>query len=167
MKYILSLVLVCLLVPLALRHAAAQDRSSSGMSAPNALYVELGGKGLLYGFYYERLIVPQVGVSAGFSTWNVSLFSSTSVTIVPVFVSWYSPGEWAHLYVDGGLDIVSVTASFEEFGTLSGHGVIPFLGAGFCSRSSGGGFYFKAGPLLLLAPGKAQPWGNLSLGFTF
>ena len=158
---IVLLVLACVLT------GYGQGQPAAGMQAPNTLYGELGGKGLLYGFYYERLIVPQLGVSAGFSTWDISFFTSTSVTIVPLFLSWYSATQGSRLYIDGGVDIVSLTTSFDEFGTLSGNGVIPFIGTGYCYRNSNGGFYFRIGPLFLIAPGRVQPWANLSLGFTF
>ena len=158
---IVLLVLVCMVT------GNARSQPAGGLQAPNTLYGEFGGKGLLYGFYYERLIIPQLGVSAGFSTWDVSFFGSTSVTIVPLFLSWYSASQGSRLYLDGGVDIVSVTTSFEEFGTISGSGAIPFIGTGYCYRNSNGGFYFRIGPLLLLAPGRAQPWANLGLGFTF
>ena len=174
MKSLILSLLACLLFSLTSPSAAAQNAStvttqpaSPGMGAPNTLYGELGGKGLLYGFYYERMIVPRLGVGVGFSSWNVSVFWSTSVTIVPLFLSWYPVGMENHLYVDAGAEYVSVTDSFAEFGSLSGSGALPFIGTGYCYRNSTGGFFFKIGPLFLIAPGRVQPWANLSLGFAF
>lgn len=163
----LKCVLLVTLISLYAPTGFGQVKTSDPMQAPNTLYGELGGKGLLYGFYYERLIVPRLGVDVGFSSWDVTVFWSTTVTIVPLFLSWYPVGEESHLYVDGGVEFLSVTASFDALGSFTGHGAIPLLGTGYCYRNSRGGFYFKVGPLFLFAPGRVQPWANLSLGVTF
>jgi hypothetical protein len=159
----------------------AQQNPSDAMRAPNTLYGELGGKGLAYGFYYERLIMPDLGVSVGFSTWDPSSsMLSPTLTIVPVFVSWY-PGVNGRqsLYVDAGADYVSVSnmdvplrevMMIDVLNSFSGHGWLPFLGTGYCyqRRSKGGaGFFFKIGPLFLFGPTSPYAWANLSLGLTF
>jgi hypothetical protein len=145
----------------------AQVQSTTPIQAPNTIYAELGGKGLAYGLYYERLVSGSVGLTIGFSTWSFSFFSSIDVTIIPLFVSWYSVGQENHLYVDAGIDYASLSAEIGPFGTAAGSGVIPILGSGYCYRNNNGGLYFKVGPLLLFAPGRVQPWGNLTLGATF
>jgi hypothetical protein len=158
----------------------AQENPFNAMRAPNTLYGEIGGKGLAYGFYYERLIMPDLGLSVGFSMWDPSPPKPTTLTFVPVFLSWY-PGakERQNLYVDAGADYISVTdldvpmkeiSPFEILNSFTGNGWLPFLGAGYCyqSRSSNSvGFFFKLGPLFFFGPRSTQAWGNLSLGFTF
>jgi hypothetical protein len=150
------------------------------MRAPNALYGELGGKGLAYGLYYERLIMPDLGVSVGFSMWDPSPPKPTTLTFVPIFLSWYpGAGESQNFYVDAGADYVSVTdldvpmkeiSLFEILNSFTGSGWLPFLGAGYCYRSRSSksvGFFLKFGPLLLFGPRATQTWVNLSLGITF
>ena len=100
----------------------AQSEGTKKPDAANTLYFEIGGKGLLYGFYYERLITRQLGVSVGYSSWDVSIFNSVNVTIIPFFVSWYAAGEEHHLYVDAGADYVRVQTEILEFGTFKGSG---------------------------------------------
>lgn len=145
----------------------AQVQPTKPIQSPNTLYGELGGKGLFYGVYYERLVSGNVGLTVGFSTWSFSFYSSIDVTIIPFFVSWYPVGEEDHLYVDVGADYVSLSAQIGPFGSQTGSGVVPILGSGYCYRSNSGGLFFKVGLLLLFAPGTVQPWGNLSLGVTF
>ncbi len=158
----------------------AQENPSNPMQAPNTIYGELGGKGLAYGFYYEHRVVPELGVSVGFSMWDPSPPKPTTLTFVPIFLSWY-PGakERQNFYVDAGADYVSVTdldvpmkeiSLFEILNSFTGSGWLPFLGAGYCyqSRSSNSvGFFLKFGPIFLFGPRSTQAWGNLSLGLTF
>ena len=162
-----TVILPVILLTLGASAARAQVESPKPLQAPNTVYFELGGKGLLYGLYYERLLIKSLGLAVGFSSWNISFFSSIDVTIIPVYLSWYPVGDEHRLYVDAGIDYVRLSAEIGPFGTLTGSGVIPVLGTGYCYRSNRGGFYFKIGPLLLFGHGEVRGWGNLTAGVTF
>jgi hypothetical protein len=167
MNRIRTLIIAATLLTLGASAARAQVESSRPLQAPNTVYVELGGKGLLYGVYYERLLVQRLGIAVGFSSWSISFFSSIDVTIIPVFLTWYPVGEEHHLYVDAGADFVTLSAEIGPFGTLKGSGTIPVLGTGYCFRSNTGGFYFKIGPMFLFGNGEVRGWANVTAGVTF
>ena len=167
MNRIRTIIIVATLLALGVSAARAQGESPKSLQAPNTVYFELGGKGLLYGLYYERLLVQRLGIAVGFSSWNISFFSSIDVTIIPLFLTWYPVGEEHHLYFDAGVDFVQLTAQIGPFGTLKGSGTIPVLGTGYCYRSNNGGFYFKIGPMLLFGSGEVRGWANLTGGLTF
>ncbi len=167
MKRIRTAIVFVSLLVLGAPALRAQVEKTAPLQAPNTIYGELGGKGLVYGFYYERLFTPRLGASIGFSSWSFSFFSSIDVTIIPFFLSWYPVGEENHLYVDAGADYVHLTAEIGPFGSAVGSNTVPFIGTGYCYRSNTGGLYFKIGPMLLFGGGQVQAWANLSAGFTF
>lgn len=167
MNRILIVITLAALLTLGPSGALAQVESPKSLQAPNTVYFELGGKGLLYGVFYERLFTKNLGAAIGFSSWSISFFSSIDVTIIPIFLSWYPVGVEHHLYVDAGIDYVHLSAQIGPFGTLTGSGVIPLVGTGYCYRSNSGGFYFKIGPLLLFGNGEVRGWANLTGGVTF
>ena len=162
-----NVILLAALLTLGTSATFAQVESSKPLQAPNTVYFELGGKGLFYGLFYERLFTKNFGAAIGFSSWNISFFSSVDVTIIPAFLTWYPVGVEHHLYVDAGIDYVHLSAEIGPFGTVTGSGVIPLVGTGYCYRSNSGGFYFKIGPLLFFGGGEVQGWANLTAGVTF
>jgi hypothetical protein len=71
-------------------------------------FAELGGKGLLYGVFYERSMSDYLGFGVGFSAWPLTgLWTDVSATIIPIYLSWYPVGTTHRLYVDLGVDYVS------------------------------------------------------------
>jgi hypothetical protein len=159
--WLLSLMLFC-------STALAQEMPPPKKTADNTLAGELGGKGLLYTLSYERMLLPQLSATIGFSSWHFSFFVETSLTFVPIFLTYYTPGINSHLYIDGGIDIYSIAdvKTFDIWTAEGASGVIGVAGLGYCYRASDGGVFFKIGPMLLLANG-VHPWGNLTLGITF
>jgi hypothetical protein len=146
----------------------AQPHTPEKKSADNALSAELGGKGIFYTITYERLIIPELGLSVGFSTWDLEFIFNTHVTIFPLFVTYYTPGNGSRLYIDAGVDIVHLSdISLFDWGILgSATGVLGVVGTGYTYRSSSGGFFFKIGPMMFIGDG-VQAWGNVTLGLTF
>jgi hypothetical protein len=148
--------------------AMAQAEIPARKTADNTAPIELGGKGLLYTLYYERMLTPQLSASIGFSSWHFSFLYETTLTFVPIYLTYYSSGNNSRAYVDGGIDIVTISdvRLFDLWTTASATGVVGIVGFGYCYRASDGGFFFKIGPMLILAKG-VHPWGNLTLGVTF
>ena len=167
-----ALALIVITAAVYLRPLQGQTDQIARPRAANAVYAELFGKGILYGVFYERLITNRFGVSVGFSHWTMDTFLFTGpvdLTFVPVFLTWYPVGEKHHLYFDAGVDIVAGDfrggfLSDESRAATSAAGVI---GTGYCYRDTDGGLHFKIGGLLLVGSGGPEPWGNISLGFTF
>lgn len=144
-------------------HASQPDNTHV---ARNALYGELGGKGGMYGVYFERLISDQLGVTIGFSRWSFEFLSVQEVTVIPVFITWYPVGSSARLYVDVGGEYVHAFASGALFSGSSGSGAFGVVGTGLAVRAPGGGIFFKVGPLLFVGGSSVELWGNVSLGCT-
>jgi hypothetical protein len=162
-----SLVVFLLIIPSALDAQFAEQHRT----AHNALYGELLGKGVLYGFFYERLITERLGAGIGFSTWSVDLgfINAESVTLIPIYLSWYPIGDEDRLYVDAGMDFGSATVGVRLFGEAraEGSGTIGCVGFGFCRHTKDGGIMLKLGPMLFFGKGETRVWGNLSVGVTF
>jgi hypothetical protein len=84
----------------------------------SAYYGELGGKGLIYGLYYENLYLDDLGINVGISFFPSSInfedndgpfaqkTDDTSTIIIPFFVSWFPWGERDRIYIDGGLNLM-------------------------------------------------------------
>jgi hypothetical protein len=148
--------------------ALAQDTLPPRKTADNTLAGELGGKGLLYTLYYERMLLPELSATIGFSSWHFSFLYETSLTFVPIYLTYYTRGTNSHLYIDGGIDIFTISdvRTFDIWTAEGATGVIGVAGLGYCYRAADGGLFFKIGPMFLLANG-VHPWGNLTLGITF
>jgi hypothetical protein len=126
----------------------------------NAIFAEIGGKGLLYGVFYERSISENFGFGVGFSAWSFSWFGTdVSVAIIPVYASIYPVGTKHRIYIDLGADFAP--------GSSGESSAIGVAGFGYNYRGAGGG-YFKVGPSLFFdSDGEIRPWANLSFGFAF
>jgi hypothetical protein len=162
------LLLLLLVVPSSLDAQFAQQERRT---AHNSVYGEILGKGVLYGLFYERLLTDRLGAGIGFSTWGLDFgfVDMESVTLVPVYLSWYPLGDQDRLYLDGGVDFASANVSVRIFGGASaeGTGTIGFAGLGYCHNSRDGGIILKLGPMLFFGNGEVRVWGNLSVGVSF
>jgi hypothetical protein len=150
--------------------AFAQDSCSTPVKARNTISAELGGKGILYTVYYERMLSDRLSANIGFSQWRLELFWSTDLLLVPVFLTWYPVGDEHHLYIDAGAEYIrfSHVGLFDLFEVEGeAHTFAGVFGAGYAYRSNDGGLCLKVGPMAFVGSGGGAMWAGLSLGVSF
>jgi hypothetical protein len=156
----------------ALLLAQGSDRS--------AIFLELGGNGLLYSINYEIRFLEQFSGRAGFGFFNVAVYEAdrgvdqaVGVALIPLMVNTFV-GRGRHQLEIGagplvglagtGVDRVERGSAFVEVGDLSIAGYTSNLGYRYQRR--GGGLLVRA----MVTPfysGEAQLWGGVSLGLSY
>ena len=146
-------------------------------TAHNAVYLELGGNGLLYSVNYERFMAPNVSLRGGFSYVSVEASDGTgsasaSVAVVPLMVNYLLGGGSAKLEVGGGIALTRFSGeSSTGFGDEVEVGAFVPIGTGtvaFRLSPPGGGFNFKIGWTPFFHPDIGLfNWGGLALGAGF
>ena len=146
---------------------AAQDRALP--AAPNAVYLELGGNGLLYSLNYDRLLTPRVAARVGFMGLGAATDSvSGGVIAAPLMVS-YLFGE-GNSHFETGLGVMLAAGAIDEVGELEDEGFSGAIGTatvGYRYQRPGGGFVFRAGVTPLFDTSGIAPWVGISLGYGF
>jgi hypothetical protein len=133
---------------------------------PNALSIELLGRGLLYSFNYDRSLSEHFALGVGIAAYSASSNgSSASAVIIPVYGNYYfSPGPHRG-FVTAGVDIVSVSANLSG-NTIGAGGAAPIIGGGYEYRGEGG-FLFRFPAYILIGNGQSTVTIGLGFGFTF
>lgn len=156
--------------------------------APNSVYAEGLGAGLVYSFNYERLVVEDLGVRGGISYMSFSAnagsdsASATFIT-VPVTASYLGVGSKRNmLEIGGGMTFAYAGGSASGVGySSSGSGltVLPDVLIGYRLHPvDGAGFQFRVGAMAFVGKGLGfdvndpdkigvLPWFYLSLGASF
>jgi hypothetical protein len=161
--------------------------------APNSVYAEGLGAGIVYSINYERMVIDDVAVRAGFGYLSVgasagaggnTASSSASYVMVPITASYTGirTRHGAGLELGGGSTLIYTSASASALGTsTSGAGLTPTVVAmvGFRLHPvDHAGFNFRVGAMALGGQGLALsnadptkfgfiPWGYISLGASF
>ena len=147
--------------------------------ADNAVFLELGGNGLVYSINYERLFgdtdfslrvgLSYISLAASNSRTNAKL----GIVTVPVLANYYVGGRDHKLQLGGGLTFLSVSGQNGDTGnivTVSGLVPAPTLAVGYRYLPARGGFTFFIGFTPFIIPGNAQvlkPWAGMSVGGAF
>jgi hypothetical protein len=164
--------------PAAAAPAPAAEAAPTERTANNALYVELGGPGLIYSLNYDRAIGP-IGARIGIEYWSLSASaggSSSSVTWLnfPISVSYLGIGSLKHMFeVGAGVDISYFSAGASILGASGGSGSASAVTAwgtiilGYRYQPPDGGFFLRAGIDPLIGSGFFLPWPYVGLGATF
>ena len=147
-------------------------------SAPNVLFVEALGNGLLYSVNYERLIERwRIGLRAGasFFTYSVSSYErSGNLTIVsfPLVASYYLRWREHNLQLGLGASVLydgaasdSQGISFGGDGSGLGLAATGVIGYRYIPRQRG--VVFGVGFTPLLRVGSFLPWPGANIGFAF
>ncbi len=147
---------------------------------PNALSIELAGRGILYSLNYDRSLGSTVSLGAGFSAISAGAqvaMVDVKITVLtfPVFVNFYPIGNNHRPFLTGGITFVSLSIDGdlnevdENLPTIKngarGFFPLPILGAGYEYKSDGG-FLFRLSPYVTYLE-NVQLWGGLTLGGTF
>ncbi|MFZ5889971.1 MAG: hypothetical protein ACOY0T_02795 [Myxococcota bacterium] len=170
---------------------AAAEAAPSGdqrKRALNTVYAEGLGAGLVYSINYERLVLEDLGVRAGFSYMSFSASagtasSSATFITVPVTASYLGVGSKHHiLELGGGLSMLFASGTASGVGASSsgsGMAVLPNALLGYRLHPvDGAGFNFRVGAMAFVGKGLGfsvedpekvgvLPWFYLSMGASF
>jgi len=162
-----KLVMLALLALIGTSAAAAQERALP--AAPNAVYLELAGNGLLYTLNYDRLLTPNVAARVGFMGLGAASDSaSAGIVAAPLMVS-YLFGQ-GNSHFETGLGVMLAAGAVDEvegFEDESFSGAVGTATIGYRYQRPGGGFVFRAGVTPFFDTGGIAPWIGLSLGYGF
>lgn len=168
-----SLVLALAAAHATLAPGAAAQEPYPPVTAPTAVYLELGGSGLLYSLNVDRRLLPMVGVRAGIGV--VPLFLGLSaedratLTTVPVMAYYLTGSGSSHMEVGAGATFTSAEFTWETFGEAdeSASTFIPTATIGYRHQPPGGGTVFRVSLTPVYIFGDVVPWVGLSYGHTF
>ena len=151
------------------------------MSAPNSIYLEIGGSGFIYSLNYDRNLGNIIAVRAGFGylplptqTTASGAKVTASLTSVPVSISWF-PFSSSTSSPSSKLEI-GAGASYEELVAKKiakskvGSGIAYTGILGYRYQPADGGFLFRiAFTPFLSSPifTGFEPWGGITLGYGF
>ena len=172
----------------ATKEAAKEAAPAEHKRAPNSVYAEGLGAGLVYSFNYERLVVEDLGVRAGLSYMSFSASAGTSSSsatfiTIPVTASYLGVGSKHHsLELGGGMSFLYAGGAASGAGVSSsgsGMTVLPNAMIGYRLHPvDGAGFQFRVGAMAFAGKGLGfsatdpdkfgiLPWFYLSLGASF
>ena len=148
-------------------NASAQSRALP--SAPNAVYLELAGNGLLYSLNYDRLLTRNIAARVGFMGLGAATDSvSGGVVAAPLMVS-YLFGE-GNSHFETGLGVMLAAGAIDEVGEMQDEGFSGAIGTatlGYRYQRPGGGFLFRIGVTPLFDTSGIAPWLGVSFGYGF
>jgi hypothetical protein len=141
---------------------SAQSNSIEDIvTAPNAMFVELLGKGVALTAYYERMLFAttphNVSLRAGFGIWG---WEGKTGIVVPVEAS-YLLGINHKLELGIGYAIVTGSSGHN----LSNGGFTGLIGYRY--QPIDGGFVFRIGFTPHFGTKEMEPWVGMSLGYAF
>jgi hypothetical protein len=166
--------------------------SSTDELSPNSVYAEGLGAGLAYSINYERIVVRDLGVRAGFGYWGVGASAtvngqttgaSASFLTVPVTASYLGVRSGKHaLELGGGATLINTSGSGSGFGMSASGSAMSALGTAMVGYRlhpvDHAGFQFRVGAMAVIGKGLGLsatdpdkigvlPWLYLSLGASF
>ena len=152
------------------------------VTAPNGIYLELLGNGLLYTINYDRFISDDISLRGGFEYIGLAASSGTesasiSMMLIPITFNYFltshdhgKPGS-SKFELGAGIVIVNISGSASgnagELVSGSGTGIAGTATIGYRLQPSDGGFIFRIGFTPLIGAGGFLPFGGLSFGFAF
>jgi hypothetical protein len=161
--------------------------------APNSIYAEGLGSGIIYSINYERVVIDDLAVRAGFSYWSVSASasaggqtssSSVSQWTIPITVSYLGVrSRNKMLELGGGMTLFNQAETVTAGSTSASAGGLTPVGTVLVGYRlhpvEGAGFHFRVGAMAMAGKGMSlsadhdpsafgiMPWGYLSLGGSF
>jgi len=160
---ILLIVTVCL-------SETVHSQQAGVLNAHNAVYIELGGPGMLYSVNYEYRIVRQFSLRAGFTIWKFPfLIASVDMMAAPVMINLLLGGRHANLEI--GIGLLAGRAAGEWLiggGSLGETTFVVGTGTiGYRHQSIDGGFVFRIGFTPVFSSDGLLPAFGLSMGHSF
>lgn len=155
--------------------SASVQAEHTRVTYPNALSVELFGRGLMYTIQFDRVIQDDLVVGMGYG--HVALRTVDDVdtgqnaSIIPAYVNYYLMRDQGSLFVTAGMSIIGNSDQAKDrrskFGDVefSSAPVLPHFGVGYEVRSDTG-FLFRGTAYGMIAK-KFAPWVGFALGYGF
>jgi hypothetical protein len=162
---------VILLVVVCVSSVRAQDqgavgtaRPEAGITAPNAIYVELLGSGLIYSINYDRLFTDYFGARIGI---GYLPDGSLSLTTIPITASFFPFGA-SSSKLEIGAGVVQASLGSTKVGKTTGGTYLGYVGIlGYRFEPRDGGFLFRFAFTPFILNGHFQPYLGISAGFAF
>ena len=142
---------------------------------PNAVSLELLGRGLLYGISFDRVVSDDLVAGASFGRVSLNDLAgndvNSSTTLIPVYMNYYFMREAGSAFITAGADLVlnsdevkgrKAAYSGVEFSSTP---LLPTFGVGYENRSDAG-FLFRVAAYGIIG-NKLAPWLGFSMGFSF
>jgi hypothetical protein len=148
-------------------------------SAENAVFLEIGGNGLIYSVNYEHLFGDSdFSLRGGFSYLSLGASgggASAKATFMtfPILANYYIGGKNNKLEIGAGATMVYAATSAgtsTSFASVSGLVPAPTMAVGYRYIPAKGGFTFFIGFTPLILPGADRPiwpWAGTSFGGVF
>ena len=145
--------------------AMVNETKAQSVNAKNAIYVELGGNGLLYSVNYDHRFNTDWSARGGIMYASIDDFS---LTIVPLLAN-YLVGNNHMLEIGAGVAYIGINVKVdgEEFFNVSGSDIAGTGNIGYRYQNVDGGFVFRIGFTPLFSQHGFTPWAGLSLGYAF
>jgi hypothetical protein len=171
------LVVICIWACAVLAAAGAQTAKADEARSlnPNAISLEIFGKGLLYTVQYDRAMTEDFFAGIGVGTVGIDNLdgsdANATAVLVPVYAGYYFMREQGSPYVEIGASIVANNSTATNHQTsignvqFSSNQVLPHFGAGWETRTDQG-FLFRVTGYGIV--GKTlRPWFGATLGYAF
>jgi hypothetical protein len=172
---LMKFVRLSLVIAFALSAIPAMAGEHVRVTHPNAVSLELLGRGMLYSFTYDRVVNDDLVAGVGIGSTALRTLDDQDADVrtglIPIYVNYYFMREGGSPFATLGANIVTnssaanqlkSTYSGMEFGTRA---VQVTFGAGYESRSDAG-FLFRVSVYGIYAK-TVSPWAGLTLGYCF
>jgi hypothetical protein len=165
-NFILPAVIILVILP------AGRSCLAQRLYAPNSIYMELAGNGLIYSINYDRMFTENMGGRIGVMYFPLvpSLFSSVEdLFIMPATLNFLIGSNSHKLEMGAGIiygaaRLSTVFSSESE----SGSGLAQTITIGYRYQQRSGGFLFRIGFTPIFRFGEEFiPWGGFSVGVSF
>ena len=163
--------IVGLLAALPSGFASENTRATS----PNVIGAELGGRGLFFSGFYDRMLDDDLAAGFGFGATgtqfrDTGLDANQNANLITAYANYYFTQTQGSLYASAGaagvLNSGSVTLTKATASGVSlQNAVIPILGVGYENRNEMG-FIFRIAGYVLIST-NIKPWAGLSFGYAF
>ncbi len=172
----------------AIASTAGAQPAADETPAQNTIYAEGLGAGLLYSINYERRVIDELGIRAGFGYTSFSASAGTASSkstwlTVPITVSYLGLHSKKATFEAGGGTTLSYWSGAASSGLsrAEGSGLTPYVVAfvGYRLHPVKAGFNFRIGAMAIGGKGVSFsgdkppnefgfiPWGYISLGGSF
>jgi len=146
---------------------------------PNSVSVEIYGKGLLWGLYFDKVLSDHIAVGIGLGRTGTQtsggVVTETNASILPIYMNYYFSQNQGSIFLTGGANLVMNYDGVKDLKSTLGQypftqNMYPVLGFGYEHRSDLGflfritayGFYTNSAD-----DGPVKPWLGFHFGYSF
>lgn len=144
-------------------------------TSPNVFGAELGGRGLFFSGFYDRMLDDDLAAGFGLGATatqqqDTGLDANQNANLLTAYANYYFTETQGSLYATAGatgvLNSGSVSGTKSTAGGLNlNNSVLPMFGIGYENRSEMG-FLFRVTGYVLIST-NVKPWAGLSFGYAF